>query len=243
MADYDIRSGQAQRAGVYVDEGLRAYMLKVYNYMTVALAVTGLASYIMFQLTFDNGQLTQLGQSIFGSPMLFVLMLAPLGLVVYLSARVNKMSVPTAQKVFFAYAALLGVSLAPIFAYYTTSSITHVFFITAATFGSLSIYGYTTKRDLTGLGTFMTMGLFGIIIASIVNLFIADSFLSFIISIIGVIVFAGLTAYDTQKIKHMYSAADGSGTQERKAILGALALYLDFVNMFMMLLHLFGNRE
>jgi FtsH-binding integral membrane protein len=153
------------------------------------------------------------------------------------------MSVGTAQAVFWTYAALVGLSLSVIFLCFTGQSITRVFFITAASFGALSLYGYTTKRDLSGLGTFLFMGLIGVVIASVVNIWLASSMLQWIVSVVGVLVFAGLTAYDTQQIKEMYYAGDDSATAGRKAVMGALRLYLDFVNMFMMLLHLFGNRQ
>jgi hypothetical protein len=180
---------------------------------------------------------------IFVSPLKWVIMLAPLGMVFFLSARVQKMSVQSGQIAFWAFAALMGASLSSIFLVYTHGSIAQVFFITAATFGGLSLYGYTTKKDLSGWGSFLMMGLIGIIIAMIVNIFLASSALQFAISVIGVLVFAGLTAYDTQSIKEGYYAGDGDTVTGQKAIMGALRLYLDFLNMFLMLLSLFGNRE
>lgn len=230
-----------------VDQGLRDYMLKVYNYMAIGLALTGAAALATFGLAVDQtaagAQLTPFGQAIYMSPLKWVLMLAPLGLVFFLSFRVHKMSVPAAQATFWIYAALVGASISTIFLVYTGDSITRVFFITAATFGALSLYGYTTKTSLSGMGSFLFMGLIGIIIASVVNLFLASSALHFAISVIGVLVFAGLTAYDTQQIKEMYFANDDGTVSGRKAIMGALRLYLDFLNMFLMLLQLFGNRE
>ncbi len=230
-----------------IDQGLRAHMLKVYNYMSVALGVTGVVAFAFFKLAFvDTGAglaYTQLGATLFGSPLKWVIMLAPLGMVFFLSARIHAMSVPTAQMTFWAFAAMMGVSLASIFAVYTAQSITQVFFITAAAFAGLSLYGYTTKRSLTGMGSFLMMGLIGIIIASIVNIFLASSALGFAISVIGVLVFAGLTAYDTQKIKEMYLLSDSTAVAGKKAIMGALSLYMDFLNLFLMLLSLFGNRE
>jgi len=170
-------------------------------------------------------------------------MLAPLGLVFFLSARINSMQASTAQTVFWVYSGLVGLSISYIFMVYTGASITRVFFITAGAFAGLSLYGYTTKRDLSGMGSFLVMGLIGLIIASVVNIFLASTGMQFVISVLGVLIFAGLTAYDTQAIKAIYLESDGSETHEKKAIMGALRLYLDFLNMFLMLLHLFGNRE
>jgi FtsH-binding integral membrane protein len=219
-----------------IDVGLRQYMLSVYNYMVGGLAVTGLVAY--FVSTSDA-----LMQAIYGTPLAWVVMLAPIGFVLFFSFRIQKMSTATAQAVFWAFAAAMGLSLSYIFAVYTGASIARVFFITAGTFAAMSLYGYTTKRDLTGFGSFLFMGLIGIIIASLVNLFLASDALSFAISIIGVLVFTGLTAYDTQKIKEMYVEADEAGVMTKKAIMGALNLYLDFINLFIMLLRLFGSRE
>ena len=170
-------------------------------------------------------------------------MLAPLGVVLYMSFGIAKMSVSKAQPVFWIFAALMGISLSSIFVIYTETSITRVFFITAGTFGAMSIYGYTTKRDLTKFGSFLMMGLIGIIIASIVNIFMKSGMMYFVISVLGVLIFVGLTAYDTQKIKNMYLASDGSEMSGKKAVMGALTLYLDFINLFIMLLRLFGQRR
>jgi FtsH-binding integral membrane protein len=254
MADFDTRSGLrtgatapygagVSRTGAEIDEGLRSYMLQVYNYMATGLAVTGVAALGLFLLGFQDGQLTAIGQAVWASPLRWVVMLAPLGMVFYLSARVHKMSVAGAQTAFWIFAALMGASLSSIFLVYTGTSITRVFFITAAAFGSLSLYGYTTKKSLSGWGSFLFMGLIGVIIAMVVNIFLQSSALQFAISVIGVLVFAGLTAYDTQRIKEMYFAGDLAEVMGRKAIMGALSLYLNFINMFMMLLSLFGNRE
>ena len=231
-----------------IDQGLRSYMLKVYNYMAIALGVTGLFAYGLFKLAFvtqggDVVGVTQLGATLFNSPLKWVVMFAPFAMVMFLSFRIHKMSASSAQMVFWAYSALMGVSLASIFAVYTATSITQVFFITAATFAGLSLYGYTTPKSLSGWGSFLFMGLIGIIIASIVNIFLASSALSFAISVIGVLVFAGLTAYDTQQIKEMYFEGDSAETAGKKAIMGALRLYLDFINLFLMLLQLLGNRD
>ncbi|GGF00701.1 Bax inhibitor-1/YccA family protein [Stappia taiwanensis] len=247
-------AGARAEAGVY-DEGLRAYMLGVYNYMALGLAITGVLALatVYFATTTDpslavatlgNGKmLSSLGYTIYASPLKWVVMLAPLAMVFFLSFRIQSMSASTAQTTFWAYAALMGVSLSSIFLVYTGGSIARVFFITAASFGALSLFGYTTKKDLSAWGSFLFMGLIGIIIASLVNLFLASSALQFAISVIGVLVFAGLTAYDTQQIKEMYDGADGSEVAAKKSIMGALRLYLDFINLFLMLLQLFGNRE
>jgi len=258
MANYDNRMapiGAARAEAGVVDQGLRSYMLQVYNYMTIGLLITGAAAIGIFRLsvTEDPSQavaqvgglmLNSFGAALFGSPLMWVVVLAPVALVFVLSFGVHRMSVATAQIVFWVYAALVGVSLASIFMVYTAESITRVFFITAATFGAMSLWGYTTKRDLTGMGSFLFMGLIGIIIASIVNIFMASSALQFAISVVGVLVFTGLTAYDTQKIKEMYYVGDDGTVAGRKAIMGALSLYLDFINLFLMLLRLFGsNRE
>ncbi len=251
MANYDNRprSGAAVAHGseAVIDAGLRAYMIRVYNYMLSGLVLTGITSYATYLMAFQtvNGQLayTELGQVLFGGPLVWVIMLAPLGLVFFVSARIGRMSVSAAQTTFWIFAGLLGVSLATIFATYTATSITQVFFITAATFGSMSLYGYTTNRDLTGWGSFLFMGLIGLIIAMIVNIFLGSSLLDFIISAAGVLIFVGLTAYDTQQIKNMYDVNDDGTVSGRKAIMGALRLYLDFINLFLMLLRLFGNRN
>ncbi len=174
---------------------------------------------------------------------MWVFALAPLGFVLALSFGINRMSFSTAQLVFWGFATVMGLSLSSIFLVYTGTSISRVFFITAATFGAMSLYGYTTKRDLSGMGSFLFMGLIGIIIASIVNMFMASSALAFGISVVGVLIFVGLTAYDTQSIKEMYAETDASDTMGKKALMGALRLYLDFINLFLMLLRLMGNRQ
>lgn len=240
MADFDRQYGAQMQTGARagaqpIDEGLRSYMLSVYNYMAGGLAITGLVAYFSVQFG--------IYQQIAATPLIWVVMLAPLGMVFFLSARISKMSTAGAQAAFWIFAALMGLSLASIFLVYTQSSIARVFFITAAAFGGLSLYGYTTKKDLSGWGSFLIMGVIGIIIASIVNLFLGSSALQFAISVIGVLVFAGLTAYDTQRIKEMYYVGDDGTVAGRKAIMGALSLYLNFINMFVMLLSLFGNRE
>ena len=239
-------SKTADQAGI--DEGLRTYMLKVYNYMTTGLVLTGFIAYFFGKASVaaftPNGViLTSLGQALFNSGLSWIIMLAPLGFVFYLSARINKMSVSSAQITFWLFASIMGLSLASVFVQFTGTSIARVFFITAGTFAAMSLYGYTTKRDLTKLGGFLFMGLIGIIIASIVNIFVQSGPMAFIISIIGVLVFVGLTAYDTQTIKNMYYAGDSDSVGSKKALMGALRLYLDFINLFILLLQLFGQRR
>jgi uncharacterized protein len=219
-----------------IDEGLRSYMLRVYNYMASGLALTGIVAYAV-------SSSPQAMHAIFGTPLFWLVVLAPLGLVFFLSARINAMQASTAQALFWVYAALMGVSLASIFVVYTGESIARVFFITAGSFAGLSLYGYTTKRDLSGFASFLMIGLIGVIIASVVNIFLHSSGLQFAISVIGVLVFAGLTAYDTQAIKEMYYAGDDGSVATKKSVMGALRLYLDFLNLFLLLLQLFGNRR
>jgi uncharacterized protein len=237
MSNYDQNSpipGAVVGGAVALDVGLRNYMLRIYNYMAAGVALTALVAWLTYQL---------IGPALLQSPLMWIFILAPLALVFFLSARINTLSATTARALFFVYAALVGVSLSILFHIYTSSSITRVFFITAATFGALSIFGYTTRRDLSGFGTFLFMGLIGIIIASLVNLFLRSTELDWLISIIGVGVFAGLTAYDTQRIKAMYDGADDEISAGRKSIMAALSLYLNFINLFMMLLRLAGGRR
>jgi len=247
MAQLDNRyaqSGTAARAGAAVDEGLRAYMLGVYNYMAAGVALTGIVAYVTYAMAVSNGALTPFGQMLYTSPLRWVIMLAPLGFVLFMSFRVQKMSVGAAQISFWLFAALMGLSLSSIFLVFTGQSITQIFFITAAAFGGLSLWGYTTKKDLSGWGSFLVMGVVGIIIAALVNLFLQSGALQFAISVIGVLVFAGLTAYDTQRIKDGYlMVRHDTAMVAKSAIMGALSLYLDFINMFLFLLQLFGNRE
>jgi FtsH-binding integral membrane protein len=231
------------------DAGLRAYMLKVYNYMATGVLLTGIISVISFKLSADinaSGQiiaLTSYGNAIFNSGLKWLVMLAPLAVILYMSFGINKMSTSKAQTVFWIFTILMGLSLSWVLIVFTGVSVARVFFITSATFGAMSIYGYTTKRDLTKLGSFLMMGLIGIIIASLVNIFLKSTMMHFVISILGVLIFVGLTAYDTQKIKNMYSASDAIEVSGKKAIMGALTLYLDFINLFIMLLRLFGQRR
>ncbi len=247
MAEIRYQPQARGGTGVLIDEGLRAYMVKVYNYMAAGLGITAAAAVATFLAAVDSSsgtqQLTAFGQLLFASPLMWVIVLAPVALVFFLSFRIHAMSVSAAQLTFWIYAALVGVSFASLGLVYTHESIGRVFLITAATFGAMSLYGYTTKRDLTGMGSFLFMGLIGIIIASLVNLFLASSAMAWVISVLGVVIFTGLTAYDTQKIKEMYLESDDGTAMGRKAIMGALSLYLDFINLFLSLLRLFGNRD
>ena len=239
----------ATQSTVVMDEGLRAYMLKVYNYMATGVLLTGIIALLSFKIsvvTDSTGSITgftSFGNALFFSGLKWIVMLAPLGIVFYMSFGIRKMSFSKAQAVFWIFASLMGLSLSWILLVYTGASVARVFFITSATFGAMSIYGYTTKRDLTKLGSFLFMGLIGIIIASLVNIFLKSTMMYFVISILGVLIFVGLTAYDTQKIKNMYVASDTGELIGKKAVMGALTLYLDFINLFIMLLRLFGQRR
>ena len=219
-----------------IDVGLRAHMLRVYNYMASGVALTGIVAMLA------SGS-PALMNAIFGTPLAWVVMLAPLAFVLVLSFGIHRLSLFASQALFWAFAAVMGLSLSVIFLIYTGESIARVFFITAASFGALSLWGYTTKRDISGWGSFLFMGLVGIIIAGVVNMFMQSSALQFAISVIGVLVFAGLTAYDTQKIKNEYSELHDQETSGKLAVMGALRLYLDFINLMMMLLRLFGTRR
>jgi FtsH-binding integral membrane protein len=222
-------------ARVDIDVGLRDYMLRIYNYMASGLALTGIVAYFFA----SSGLYRELAQT----PLIYVVILAPFGFVLALSYGINRMQASTAQALFWLFSGVMGLSLASIFLVYTGASIARVFFITAGTFAAMSIYGYTTQRDLSGMGSFLMMGLIGIIIASVVNMFLASSALQFAISVIGVVVFVGLTAWDTQRIKEMYWEGDTAVIAGKKAIMGALSLYLDFINLFMILMQLMGNRR
>jgi len=248
----NIQSKTTSEETHIIDQGLRDYMLKVYNFMASGVLLTGFISLLVFNISGGMGitlgpsgltGLTSFGQLIFNSGFKWLVMLAPLGVVMYMSFGIAKMSASKAQMTFWVFASLMGASLASIFVVYTQMSIARVFFITAGTFGAMSIYGYTTKRDLTKLGSFLMMGLFGIIIASIVNMFMQSGMMHYIISILGVLIFVGLTAYDTQKIKNIYLVSDSGEIMGKKAVMGALTLYLDFINLFIMLLRLFGQRR
>ncbi len=225
-----------------VDQGLRAYFLRVYNYMASALILTGLVAYFAG----TSEAFISLMRTPEGGPSIlsYVLMFAPLGFVMFLSFRINQMSEQAAQMAFWAFAVVMGLSMFYIFAVFTGTSIARVFFITAGTFGAMSLYGYSTKRDLTGFGSFLMMGVLGVVIASVVNIFLHSTGLQMAISVIGVLLFTGLTAYDTQRIKSMYyQVATINGSLGKAAIMGALTLYLDFINLFMMLLQFFGQRR
>ncbi len=227
---------QAGAAAADIDVGLRQYMLKVYNYMTGGLVLTGVIAYFV-------ANSPTILHAIYGTPLQWVVMLAPIGFAMLFGFKIQSMSASTAQLLYWVFAGVMGLSLSFIFLAYTGASVARVFFITAGTFAGMSLYGYTTKRDLAAMGSFMFMGLIGIVLASLVNIFIASSALQFAISVIGVVVFVGLTAWDTQRIKEMYSAGDTSDMGTKKAILGAFRLYLDFINLFIMLLQLMGNRR
>jgi len=247
--NYATLRGVATDRAVAYDMGLRAHMMRVYNYMAGGVALTGIVAWLTYQMavvTNAAGAITSqtpFGQTLFSSPLIWVVMLAPLGLVFFMSFRIGHMQASTARTLFFVYAGAVGLSLATIFMVYTQTSITRVFFITAASFGALSLYGYTTQRNLDAMGSFLMMGLFGLIIAMLVNIFLVSSALQWAISVIGVLIFAGLTAWDTQKIKEFYDPMDDGTVAGRKAVMGALNLYLDFLNMFMFLLRMFGDRR
>lgn len=248
MAFENLRT-QAQvssGASAEIDEGLRQHMLRVYNYMVAGLIVTGLVSFAMYNLAFvtEGGRVvayTQVGAAIYGSPLKWVFMLLPLGLAFFLSARIHKMSFGATQIVYWIYAASFGIMLGTIFAMFSTATITRVFFITAGLFAFMSLWGYTTKRDLTKMGSFLIMGLFGVILASIVNIFIGSTAIQFATSVLVVVIATGLTAYDTQRIKNDFLEYRSYGEELGKlAVMGALALYMDFIMIFVNLLQLFG---
>jgi uncharacterized protein len=250
MADFDNRlvRGSATVADG-VDAGLRAHMLRVYNYMVGALALTGLVAYLVANTpallnAFYHETMTANGVALSPTLLGWVVMLAPLALVFFLSFRIMQMSQAAAQTTFWAYSALTGASLASILIVYTGASVATTFFVTAATFGTMSLYGYTTKRDLTGFGNFLFMGLIGILLASLANFFFKSPAINFVVSILGVVIFTGLTAWDTQKIKNTYYMVGGdTAVAGKAAIMGALALYLDFLNIFLFLLRFMGNRR
>lgn len=244
MAQYDKRYAAQTGTRVEtheVDEGLRSYMLGVYNYMAAGIAITGVVAYATYLLAASNPAFQQL---LYASPLRWVIILAPLAMVFFMAARINSMSVGAAQVTFWIYASLVGLSLSSLFVVYTGQSLAQVFFITAAMFGAISIWGYTTKKDLSGWGSFLFMGVIGIIIAAVVNMFMQSSAMQFAISILTVLIFSGLTAYDTQRLKEMYYSVQGDTlAMGRTAIMGALSLYINFLNIFLSLLSLFGNRE
>lgn len=256
MSDFDRNAqvwgqGRVQTSAAELDQGLRSFMLGVYNNMTIGLAITGLFAIGISMLAIagysPSGKvtaLTPLGDALFRSNLKWVVMFAPLAFIFFFSFKAESMSSSTARAMFFAFAAVMGVSMASIFLIFTSESIAKVFFITSASFAGLSLFGYTTKKSLSGIGSFLIMGLIGLVIASVVNIFLASSALSFAISAIGVLVFAGLTAWDTQRLKEMYLYSDlDSESAAKLSVNGALSLYLNFVNMFQMLLSLFGSRQ
>jgi FtsH-binding integral membrane protein len=252
MSDFDrnlaARGFGAARATV-IDEGLRAYMIRVYNYMAAGVALTGVVAWFTYNaavITNAAGQITGLtpfGSAIFGGPATLILFLGTLGIVFFISFRISSLQPSTALMLFMGYAALLGLMLSSVFLAYTQTSITRTFFISAASFGALSFYGYTTQRDLSPIGAFLVMGLFGLILAMVVNIFLGSQGLAFAISVIGVLIFAGLTAWDTQRIKETYNVNDDGTMVGRKAVMGALTLYLDFINLFLFLLRFMGDRR
>lgn len=244
MSDFRGFSRSATQ-GAVIDEGLRSYMQRVYNYMAGGLALTGLTAVGTYSAAITpGGELTPFGASLFHGPLMILCVIATFGLVMFLSFGINRMSTGTAQLSFWAYAALIGVTLAPLGLVYAHGSIARAFFSTAAAFAATSLYGYTTKRDLTSFGSFLFMGLIGLVVASVVNIFLASSAVNFALSVIGVLLFTGLTAWDTQRIRETYyhTSRDGDALG-RTAIMGALSLYLDFINLFLSLLRLMGDRR
>jgi uncharacterized protein len=257
MSDFDRNYATAARGvgagrAVAIDAGLRAYMIRVYNYMGMGVGLTGVVAWLAYQLAGGDGLVitarsisgvTPFGQLVFNPMAQIVLALGTLGLVFYISARISRLQVGTALGLFMLYAGLLGLLLTPIFLQYTHTSIVRVFFISAASFGGLSLYGYTTQRNLSAFGSFLVMGMIGLVIAMVVNLFLQSGAMAFVISVAGVLIFAGLTAWDTQRIKEMYDPMEDGTIAGRKAVMGALQLYLDFINLFMFLLRLMGDRR
>ena len=260
MSDFDrnasarFGAGVARAGAAEIDQGLRTYMLGVYNYMTVGLAITGVVALGTNLLAVASDRsvaaaqmggipLTAFGAALYGSPLRWLVMLLPLAFVFFFSFRINSMSASTARSVFLLFAAAMGLSLSSILLVYTGASVTRAFFITAASFGALSLYGYTTQRSLSAMGSFLVMGLFGLIIASVVNLFFQSAAFQFGLSVLSVLIFAGLTAWDTQSIKEMYYVGDDAETATKKSVNGALMLYLDFINIFTSLLQLTGSRN
>jgi uncharacterized protein len=247
--NYAPLSGVATDRAVAYDMGLRAHMIRVYNYMAGGVALTGVVAWLTYQMavvTNDAGAITALtpfGHALFGSPLKWLVMLAPLGFVFFMSFRIEHIQASTARLLFFIFASVLGLSLATVFMVFTATSITRVFFISSASFGALSLYGYTTKRSLDAIGSFLVMGLIGLMIAMLVNVFLGSTMVQWLISIVGLGIFAGLTAWDTQTIKELYDPTDDETSGGRKAVMGALSLYLDFINMFQFLLQLMGDRR
>jgi hypothetical protein len=261
MSDFDRNADRRWGQGVaqpgraaVIDQGLRSYMLGVYNNMVIGLALTGLVAYgtNMLATTTNPSQavarvghimLTSFGEALYLSPLRWLVIFAPLAFVLFFSFRINQMAASTARAIFFVFAASMGLSLSILVLIYTSASIANAFFITAGAFGALSLYGYTTPRSLTGMGSFLIMGVFGLIIAMVVNLFLHSTGFQFALSILAVLIFAGLTAYDTQSIKEMYLASDDYEVATKKSVNGALRLYIDFINIFQSLLYLTGSRN
>jgi FtsH-binding integral membrane protein len=227
----------AQASVADIDVGLRRYMLRVYNYMAGGVALTGVVAYAFQLVLVGNPDLLHL---VFGTPLRYVVIFAPFLFSLFFSARINTMSAATAQALFWVFASVMGLSLASIFLVFTTQSLATTFFISAGMFAGMSLYGYTTKRDISSWGSFLAMGFWGIFLALIVNMFLQSSALSFAVSVIGVFVFAGLTAYYNQQIKEMYLESDVGEVMAKKAIIGAYVLYVSFINLFVMMLRLFG---
>lgn len=247
MVDYrpQSRAETFNQTSAYVDQGLRSHMLRVYNYMAGGLAITALVAFAFFNLIAENGQLNQFGATLFNTPLKYVIMFAPVGLVMFLSFGLHKLSAATAQFMFWVYASLMGVSFSTLGLAFAHTTIASAFLVTAVTFGTMSLWGYTTKRDLTGIGSFAMMAVIGLIIASIVNIFLQSSMMQFIISCVSVIAFTLLTAYDTQRIRDTYYEVSADGEMTSKAaVIGALSLYMDFINIFLSLLQLMrGDSE
>lgn len=259
MSDFDrnatARWGRGARAGAAeIDQGLRSYMLGVYNNMVLGLAITGLVAlgtYMLAVAAPGEGvavrgmhlELTQFGVLLYTSPLRWVVMLAPLAFVFFFSFRIDRMAAATARNMFLGFSAVMGLSMSSILLVYTGASVANALFVTAATFGGLSLYGYTTKRSLSAMGSFLVMGLIGLVIASVVNLFLHSSAFQFGLSVLSVLIFSGLTAWNTQSIKEMYIESDGAELTAKKSVNGALMLYLDFINIFQSLLFLMGNRN
>jgi FtsH-binding integral membrane protein len=230
------RTGAARASGAVYDEGLRQHMLRIYNYMAIGLVLTGAVAFVV-------GNTPALYVPIFTTPLKWVVMLAPLAFVLFFSFRMQSMSASSAQMLFWAFCAVMGLSMASIFLVFTGTSIARTFFIAAAMFGATSLYGYTTKQDLSRFGSFLIMGLIGVVIASIVNIFLASSMLQFVVSVVGILVFIGLTAWDTQSIKEQYAENFDAESQQKLAVFGAFSLYLNFINIFQLLLQLTGTRN
>jgi FtsH-binding integral membrane protein len=254
MSDFDRNYATATRGvgagrAVAIDAGLRAYMIRVYNYMAMGVGLTGVIAWLTFQAAVVTNAagtivgLTPFGQAIYGGPAALVLMLGTFGLVMFISFRIQHLQPTTALALFMVYAAALGLLLSSVFLSYTGASVTRVFFISAASFGALSLYGYTTQRNLSAFGSFLVMGMFGLVIAMLVNIFLKSTGLDFVISALGVLIFAGMTAWDTQQIKEMYDPMQDGTVAGRKAVMGALKLYLDFLNLFLFLLRFLGDRR